>query len=252
MALFRVDCPVELREQRWIEQSMAWFYAEFGDEPLRRPVVLPTKEFFPGTYDGSISAIRAVIDRVCGYAQVDPGLIDVRCYGDSGEQDLANAVGLTVRSHSAAGHYQRVDGRAVIGIDQTLGSTPDRLVATAAHELSHVRLLDEGRISADRADHEPLTDLLTVFLGLGIFTANARLTYRRDDRRSSTSTLGYLTEPMFGYGLACYAWLRSEQHPRWVRYLDTNPRAYCQRGLRYLAAHAEPAALPHGTGPSER
>jgi len=44
---------------------------------------------------------------------------------------------------------------------------------TALHELGHVLLLADGKISKDRKDHEHLTDLLTVWLGLGIFTANS-------------------------------------------------------------------------------
>jgi len=115
------------------------------------------------------------------------------------------------------------------------------LVATIAHELGHVLLLGNGRIPADRKDHEPLTDLLTVFFGLGIFSANAVFEYSREVRGeyayASTSRLGYLTEPMFGYGLARYAWLRGEADPRWARYVDTNPRTFLKRGLRYLASH---------------
>jgi hypothetical protein len=111
-------------------------------------------------------------------------------------------------------------------------------VATLAHELGHVLLLGDGRITAEREDHEPLTDLLTVFFGVGIFAANAALEYTRELRGkygySLTSRLGYLTEPMYGYGLACYRWLRAETDPAWARCLDTNPRGYLNRGLRYL------------------
>jgi hypothetical protein len=39
---------------------------------------------------------------------------------------------------------------------------------------------------------------------------------------------------MFGYGLAHYSFLRGERRPGWRRYLDTNPRVYLRRGLRYL------------------
>jgi hypothetical protein len=42
---------------------------------------------------------------------------------------------------------------------------PLAMVATAAHELGHVRRLGHGWLSDEAADHEPLTDLLTVFLG---------------------------------------------------------------------------------------
>jgi hypothetical protein len=46
--------------------------------------------------------------------------------------------------------------------------------------------------------------------------------------------LGYLTEQMFGYGLARWAMLREESDPPWAKYLDTNPRAYMKQSLRYL------------------
>lgn len=112
------------------------------------------------------------------------------------------------------------------------------LVATIAHELGHVLLLGDGRISAEQEDHEPLTDLLTIFFGLGIFSANAAFEYSREVRGgygyASTSRLGYLTEPMYGYGLARYAWIRGEMDPGWARYVDTNPRTFLKRGLRYL------------------
>ena len=111
---------------------------------------------------------------------------------------------------------------------------PVALVATIAHELGHVRLLDEGRISADQRDHEPLTDLLTVYFGLGVFTANAAFDFRQGRTGWSYQRLGYLTEQMYGYALACYAHLRGETAPRWARHLDTNPRGYLKQSLRYL------------------
>jgi len=180
--------------------------------------------------------VRDVVDRVCGYAAVDPARITVEFYGDHGERELAMATGLDYRSSGAAGHFRHENGQAVIAIDRTLASAPVRLVATIAHELGHVRLLDEGRIRPDRADHEPLTDLLTVYLGLGIFTANAAFEYTQSVRRRATIRLGYLPEPMFGYGLACYAMQRGEADPDWARHLDVNPRAFLKRGVRFLAA----------------
>lgn len=244
MALFAAKSPVDAREQQWIERSMSWFRTEFGEEPLRRPTVLPTADFLPGHASTDASDIRATVAQVCRYASVDPGKIMLEFYGDFGEGELVRATGLAFSAKSAAGHYRRENGRAIIGIDKTLAATPVRLIATVAHELGHVRLLDEGRITPDREDHEPLTDLLTVYLGLGIFAANARFDYTRNNHGYSTAHLGYLTEPMVGYGLACRAWLCGETRPSWMRYVDTNPRAYLKRGLRYLAAHADARRLP--------
>jgi hypothetical protein len=75
-------------------------------------------------------------------------------------------------------------------------------VATIAHELGHVILLGRGLMSPKTSDHEPMTDLLSVFLGLGIFNANSanRFKHYQDERRSgwSMQRLGYLTEEIFG------------------------------------------------------
>ncbi|GAA3434602.1 hypothetical protein GCM10018954_042060 [Kutzneria kofuensis] len=212
--MFTTACPVNAREQKWIEESQAWFRATFG-EP--RPVVLP----------GSFTH-QDLVTQVCRHMDVDPGQLTVELFGDSAEEDLARAAGLTRRSTGAAGHYRREGGRPVIAVDQTLA--PTRLIATIAHELGHVRL--DG--VHDGADHEPLTDLLTVHFGLGIFTANACFDLTRDNRRRIVRRLGYLTEPMYGYALARHAWLRGERRPTWARYLDVNPRVYLRRGLRYL------------------
>lgn len=215
MALFTTPCPVNPREQKWIEESTAWFQATFGDP---RPVVLPDSF----TRDDLVA-------QVCRLMEVDPATLTVELYGDSAEQDLARAAGLTLQSQGVAGHYRRENGRPVVAIDRTLTSV--RLIATIAHELGHVRL--DGLY--DGADHEPLTDLLTVHFGLGIFTANAAFDFSQDDHRRTVQRLGYLTEPMFGYGLACHAWRRGETRPAWARHLDANPRAYLRRGLRHLA-----------------
>jgi hypothetical protein len=94
-------------------------------------------------------------------------------------------------------------------------------------------------VKASRRDQEPLTDLLTVYLGMGIFTANAAFDFSRQAGCRVDSwqaqRLGYLTEQMYGYALACYALLRGEPHPPWARYLDTNPRVYLKQGVRYLS-----------------
>ncbi|WP_188304758.1 hypothetical protein [Streptomyces sp. CBMA123] len=234
MALFAPKCPVGPAERVWIEESMAWLAAEFGREVLDRAPVLPTAEFFPGPYEGSEEDIRRVIARLCGYLEVAPERLTVEIEPDDGERAMAAGLGLGYRSRSAAGHYRRENGRPVIAVDQRQAARPVALVATIAHELGHVRLLDERRITTARRDHEPLTDLLTVHFGLGVFTANSAFDFRRSDRGRSSARLGYLSEPMLGYALACYAHRRGEAKPGWARHLTTNPRAYLRRSLRHL------------------
>ena len=60
----------------------------------------------------------------------------------------------------------------MIWLEQTRLDEPDAVVSTLAHELGHVHLLADGRCDQNTPDHEPLTDLLTVYFGLGVFMAN--------------------------------------------------------------------------------
>ena len=235
----RVDCPVRPVEQDWIEQSMDWFVEQFGTKRLHGEVVLPTDDYFPGAYHGTRQDVHAVLDRLCAHMDIDPARVELEFDDADDNHELSAVVPIHMESTGAAGHHRIRKGRSVIGIRDDQAARPMALVATVAHELGHVLLLGDGRISPQRQDHEPLTDLLTIFFGLGIFSANSAFEYTREVRGAygyaSTSRLGYLTEPMFGYGLARYAWLRGEADPGWARHVDTNPRAFIKRGLQYLA-----------------
>jgi hypothetical protein len=250
MTPFAPRCPVEERERVWIQESMDWFRGQFGDDPLGRPVVLPTSEFFPPPFSGSDGDVRAVVHTVSGYMGLAAEQIQVHVTDD---YDHATAMKRFVpravtRVDGAAGLYADDAGGKTIAIDRSAARDPARLLAVIAHELGHVRLLGEHRIAADRKDGEPLTDLVTVYLGMGIFTANAAFDFHGlpPDRPAvriggwSTSRLGYMTEQMFGYGLACLAWLREEPDPAWAKYLDTNPRDYLKHGLHYLKHECSP------------
>jgi hypothetical protein len=76
---------------------------------------------------------------------------------------------------------------------------------------------------------------LTVFFGMGIFTANAAHDFSRRRGGWQVGRLGYLTEPMFGYALAVYTWMRGDPTPGWFTFLDANPDAYLKKGLKYLS-----------------
>jgi len=136
--------------------------------------------------------------------------------------------------NGAAEHFQHRGDVFALAIRRRQLRHPVALTATVAHELAHVRLLGERRINPDRDDHEQLTDLATVFFGLGVFTANAAFDYSQNQFGWQTSQLGYLGEALFGYSLAYYAHMRGEGDPSWAKALDTNPRVYMRKGLRFL------------------
>jgi hypothetical protein len=230
MALFAPKSPVAHDEQAWIEESFAWLVEQFGEDVARRPVVEPTRAHFPVARCRSEAGVRAVLDLVAARMAVPAGAVEL-------EYVAAHPGGRRRSQHAyrgPAGHYHQEAGRAVVTVYGDQMTTPTTLVATLAHELGHVRLLGEGRIADDRRDGEPLTDLLTVVFGYGIFTANAAFEFTADAGGWESQRLGYLTEQMYGYALARYVLLRGEHDPAWAGHLDTNPRHYMRQSLRYL------------------
>lgn len=212
-------------------------------------VILPNDEFFPDSYDGSSEAAHLLFNRICTYMQVDPGGIELDLFPDETEElreILPNWSGGS--SGCAAGLYYHPDGRpnedhrAVIALKESLLRDPSTLIATIAHELGHAILLGGKLIESDTQDHEPLTDLLTVFLGLGIFTSNACARFQQftEPRRQgwSMQRLGYLGQAMYGYALAKFACERGESAPDWSRHLSVNVKAYFKRSSAWLARNA--------------
>lgn len=177
---------------------MDWFVMQFGIDRLHADVVLPTDDYFPGVYRGAREDVRSVLDRLCTHMGIDPDRVELEHDAADGNPQLSANVPIHAQWRGAAGHHRLRDGQSVIEIRDDQAARPMALVATIAHELGHVLLLGDRRISGQQEDQEPLTDLLTVFFGLGIFTANAAFEYAREAQgaysHAHTSRLGYLTD----------------------------------------------------------
>ena len=235
MGWFTPRCPVNAVEQQWIEESFDWLVGQFGEQVTAGPVILPTSDYFPGSYSGALEDIERICTQVCQHMGVDAGSVRLEIIDETVGTDFGGGYPRAqVPTTGTAGHYVYEDGHHMITLEQAQTHDPMVLIATLAHELGHARLLGEGRISPSRRDGEPLTDLATVALGLGVFTANASFDFVQDNRGWRTGRLGYLTEQMFGYALAWYARRRGERQPEWAAYLDVNPAGYVKAGLRFL------------------
>jgi hypothetical protein len=236
---------------------MESFAKEFGSGALGKDAISPSA-FVPANYTATPVHLDRLLCRVAVLMGVASGRIKLELFDSAIEAKAATRPG---RSRTV-GHYREVKGRAVVALDLAEAADPAYMTAIIAHELSHVLLLGDRRISPQRPDHERLTDLLTVFSGFGIFTANASLRYSTASRgwmvkagggldermlnaarNDGYSRLGYLTEREFGYALACYCQMRGETKPDWARELDPGPRNYLDKGLAYLALFGE-RALP--------
>ena len=188
-----------------------------------------------------------MLRRIAGYMNVSPDRFELFVYS---ENQANAALGFApTRTSGTAGVYIGDRGkdagdssRAAIGIEETQLGDPLRLAATLAHEIGHEILLGRKLVTSEQQDHEPLTDLLTVFLGMGVFNGNATISDRTWSHGTlvgwQTKRLGYLDQRTFGYALARFAWTRNETAPPWLKHVRPDVRAPLKKGLRYLESNA--------------
>lgn len=239
-------CPVPAKERDWIEKWLHWCAGQFGAPAApRRRIALPG--FVPADFTGTQEQTEALVRRVGAVMGADVADLTVLLVESSdGEQSRRHRVG----------QYRMEDGHGTIELDVRVADRPDAFAGLVAHELAHARLLGEQRtdeLDLSTAERERLTDLTTVFLGMGVLTANAAddfvktagysvtplgeltdwmLTGRSDE---PPHQLGYLTPQEFGYALACWSTMRGETDPPWARRLTASVRAAFTQGLAHRA-----------------
>ncbi len=223
---------ISLEDKVWIEDSLLWFLEEFGREPLLAKTIIPTKEFFPLPLINTLESVKDMVTIICSYMKVNPKEIEVSLL--SGIDPLHKQI--SHKDNTPGGTFQKKmkSNMYQIEINEKNTSNLIKTIATISHELCHVHLHGQNRITREEPDHEHLTDLLKVFFGMGIFNANSTFSFQQHENGWQHSSSGYLSEQMFGYALACYSWMRGDFNPTWIKYLDLNVKTYCQDSLEYL------------------
>lgn len=238
LSWLKPTCPVDLREKVWTEQRLGWLVEQFG---LRRmvdaEVILPTSAYFPEPYTGTPDDVRVVLDRVCGYMQVDATRIDLEFYR---AEDRPDAVGLYEPGR-----------RPTIHVSDSPLDDKEQLIATLAHEVAHDLLLGDGLLTGEEEDHEHVTDLLMAFLGIGLFAANSAVKQQASNSVGweywSISKQGYLPARIFGYTFALISWLRGERkQPPWTAFLGADAQCAHRDGLKFLLKTGDSLLDPDG------
>jgi hypothetical protein len=237
----RASLPITAEQKEWVDRSLVRLAGLVGAARLTEAeTVLPTAEYFPDPYDRSEEALRRIFRRVALWMEVEPESVELTMFAST-EETTRGLVPFGSSKTSGAGglYFHEPEVRAQISVNESQMKDPMSLVATLAHELGHVILLRPGLVGRDEADMEPLNDLLTVFLGFGIFSANAAFRFEQHTNNNSqgwsTRRLGYLSEEQFGYALARYAFERGETKPEWRSLLSTNVAVYMKRSSAWLA-----------------
>ncbi len=252
--LRRARCPLPAERKHWVEERLRWLLQEFGSEPALRAPLLPIPAHLPAAWEATEDACLELIDRLSRFMLIPRESFEVGFY-DTDESTFHKLLPSYESSHSGPAGLFQAEGAGTefkLGIDLRGLDDPPALVATICHELGHVHLLGHGRLTHETPDHEETTDLLTVFFGAGIFTANSAFQFKQwhDGRMQGWSTrrLGYLSEEELAYALACFAWLRGERSPRWTRFLEPNIRRLYEDAHHYQNRVPTGVTLPFGLG----
>lgn len=227
-------CPVEEENRMSLESSFQLLSDIFGrDNSRERRILVPDSSHFPVLYDGSELSAFQTLEIIAHQMEVPLENIALDFYDD---------VIREITEGSPGGLYYGMgdNGQFEISIVRSLLEAPENMVATLAHEVAHIKLLGENRLEEN---DEPLTDLTTIFFGLGIFNANAAFQTFADAKYFGWSASGYLTQMEWGYALALFAELRGEYQPAWAKHLCTNVQADFRQGQKFISNNREKVSV---------
>lgn len=240
------ECPVSEERQAWIDHCFSWLIKSFGIEFIKnRRMLCPIAEDFPVDFIGSEENAFELLDIIAIQMDLDPEDIDIDFYVE-GQREIITGGGSYSRvflrpaehEKTSAGHYRGKDeeGTYIIGLNSRSMGNVEGLIATIAHELAHIKLLGEERLSKN---NEPLTDLTTVIFGLGIFGANSAATFETGTYSWSHGRQGYLSQMDWGYALALNSHIRSDESSEWKNYLTANVKHDFEQSQRFVIKNPE-------------
>ncbi len=224
-------CAVTDEVRAWVDGRVSWLAKQFGTQRLRCEMILPDSRFFPDAYRPTEEGARGLFAHVCRFLSIAPERIDLRFF------KVADHRAMSPQDwwRNTPGLRQNRAGREIIQVEEGNFQDPLALVAIFAHELSHVILLGENRLTGEEEDLEPLTDLAAAALGFGVFMANAAYQSHTALRLRTTETLGYMGDPCHLYALAVLSFLRYQGAPPWAKLIRDGIRSPMLETIRWLA-----------------
>lgn len=234
----KIERPLNQELREYYEHNLLCLIHDFPEPKIEDRVVLtPTIEHFPIDWEENESDAYQALEYISNNMQIDPNTISLDFYDSAiKEFNMGNLVIFTEpdpENPEALGlyHLEKENGKYCISLNRELLKKPENLIATLAHELSHVKLLGEKELEFN---DEKLTDFTTVFFGLGIFSANSAFKFTNEFDRWGYETAGYLTIEEWAYALALFAFIRHEDSPDWKQFLNITIRRDFEKSLNYM------------------
>ena len=233
--------------QDWLFRALAELIARQGPDPfLSWNLVEPTERYFPDRWNADADSVSRLASRLL--AHIELGQLEPTTdlfYEPDETPNLGPSAGPhSSRHEGTAAWFAGIDGKTCrFGMNLRELDQPDSIVGVMSHEVAHAYRHFHDLMDTDRDMEELLTDVTTVYLGLGILTVNGAYRFRMsgsfDGLRASTSyshsSKGYLSLQAMSFLLAVQTIARGARGEvdRIASLLETNQsacfRAACDR-----------------------
>lgn len=236
ISLKKSNKPVETIDKEdieWIIERFEWIKNNFPDG-LKNKSVKTSEDFKHIRLHASKDEVKKLVSEIASIMDIEKGKINTQFYK---ERQYENVDGIEIKQYEnverSTGKYygQNINGQYIIAIEESLLSRPTNLIATITHELAHVKLLGENRISEN---DEYLTDLIPIAYGFGIFGANSIFNFDTNNYFWSMKKQGYLDERTYAFALAWFSHLRKEKNPIWTKELKPSMLDEFERNMLYI------------------
>jgi hypothetical protein len=219
VGLFGSATFLDAEDEAWQVETWGWFLKAFGGRARlkRAPLVTPSREFFPPTDAQGEARAAHIFESVKLLAGMRKW--ECRLMAQPHRADLKVGALQTLKpvTWAPAGTFSHDGNQATITYQPADIAEPAKLIATFIHELAHYLLAarpDEP--PGGEEVHEYTTDLLTVYLGFGLFQANTAFSFSQHQSVMSQgwqySRQGYLGERAFAFALAVFLELRGQDN----------------------------------------
>jgi tetratricopeptide (TPR) repeat protein len=221
-------------DKNWIENNIISFIEVFGLERLRKqPFLFPTIENFPYDNLHDTEQFQKLFEQLCQYWDLNANEIIVTFFDDLKSKQWTYWVPYG-ESKEVLGLFNQIyttdEKRFKVQLAKSNLDTPQLLVAVLAHELAHVKLLGGNYIYPNDQDLEPLTDLVSIFWGFGVFVANSVQT----NDIYWISRAGYLPNQLISYANALMCYITGYNERTYYEYLNNNTLDLFKKDFEFL------------------
>lgn len=234
--------PITLEDEEWITSCFKWFELAFDTNLKEQEIFTSSNDFLDFEYQGSEDDVLSIVDLIGDKMQVSSSSSISIYFYDEFQQleftDEGTYANYEEGTQLTDGQFSKlVDGIYEIGIERSLLNNLDRLIATIAHEVAHIKLIGEERIEEN---DEPLTDITASLFGFAIFLANSSIS-KMTTWNGNTHTgwkisgaSGYLHHKMYAFLLGYWLVQKGMTSDKWFDYMDKEILNDVKKTIKYL------------------